>query len=440
MRILDVLPGKLKLSKTLIDVQWAFISLAISSFVHFLLRIVLGRDLGPAGLGIYTLVFAIYVLGTQYSNFGIGVALTKYVAEHKDDTGKVREFVSSGMTGSLIFGTVISIILFVFSGQIAVFVFHSPELDVLLKFLALCFPFIALQKSVLGVLNGQRWMNAFAYLNLCQNTLILLVSIFLVLGLKLGINGAVLGLAGPTIFTSIISIFFVRKFWKVPSRIFDHVLKELTSFGFYVTLANSIATINAQVGILLIGFYLNEKEIGFYAVSTLIVQGLQLLPGAVQSITGPIVSQLHGKKDYEGIKQVTRDAFIKTLAITAAMSAGLVLFGGYLINIVFSSEYAAAYIPMVILIFGNLVYAPFISIGSTLTNMGRVNIIFKIDLACMIANVLLTIILVPTFGINGAAFSMAVSLIATTILNLYVIRRYLYLDSFDSDKSRVASG
>ena len=79
---------KLRLTKAMQDVQWAFISLAISSLVHFLLRVVLGRELGASGLGLYTLVFTIYMFGMQFAAFGIGAALTKYVAEHNENGKK----------------------------------------------------------------------------------------------------------------------------------------------------------------------------------------------------------------------------------------------------------------------------------------------------------------------------------------------------------------
>ena len=43
----------LKFSKNTKDIQWSFISLAIASFANLLLRIVLGKKLGPSGLGLY---------------------------------------------------------------------------------------------------------------------------------------------------------------------------------------------------------------------------------------------------------------------------------------------------------------------------------------------------------------------------------------------------
>jgi len=85
---------KLRLTKTMQDVQWAFIGLAISSLVHFLLRVVLGRELGASGLGLYTLVFTIYMFGMQFAAFGIGAALPRYIPMNCESLEKIREFIT----------------------------------------------------------------------------------------------------------------------------------------------------------------------------------------------------------------------------------------------------------------------------------------------------------------------------------------------------------
>ena len=200
----------IKLSKTMRDVQWSFISLATASLSHLLLRIILGKELGPAGLGLYTLVFTIYMFGMQFAAFGIGAALTKYVAEHNYNIQKAKDFGSSGILGSFISGSMMGILLYLSAGAISISFFHNSEMVDLLKITALCFPFIATQKAVLGVLNGFRKMNHFAFLNITQNILVLFVSIVLVVFFKMNVIGAVLGFIAPTIVISLIALFFVR--------------------------------------------------------------------------------------------------------------------------------------------------------------------------------------------------------------------------------------
>ena len=416
-----------RLSKTMRDIQWSFISLAISSFVHFLLRVVLGRELGASGLGLYTLVFTIYMFGMQFAAFGMGAAVSKYIAEHNENLKRVKEFASSGVIGSFISGLTFGIILYLFSNVIAINFFHSPEMVHLLKITAFGFPFIALQKTVLGTLTGLRKMNYFALLNIVQNVSVFALSVILVILFKMNVTGAVFGFIFPTIFVGLFSLFFIKDSFEVPSKLFNTVLRELSWFGFYVVLANSISMINTQIDSLLIGHFMNETEVGYYAVAVVLIQGITLLPSAVQKVSGPIIASYHGKKEYENIKNVIKKTLVKTFLITIFLSTLLAILGKFLIGILFTEEFLPAYIPLLILLIGYSIYAPLISVGGALSNIGKVNILFRIDALCALMNTILNIILIPKFGIIGAASATSLSLMITVVINLYFIKRYIYI-------------
>ena len=416
-----------RLTKTMKDIQWSFISLAISSFVHFLLRVVLGRELGASGLGLYTLVFTIYMFGMQFAAFGIGAALTKYVAEHNENLKKVEEFVSSGLIGSFISGLTVGIILYLSSNAIAINFFHSPEMTHLLKITAFCFPFIALQKTALGTLNGLRKMNYFALVNIVQNVSVFVLSIIFVLLFKLNVTGAVFGFVLPTIVMGPLALGFIKDFFKVPSKLFNTVLRELSWFGFYVVLANSVGIINTQIDSLLIGHFMNETEVGYYAVAVVLIQGILLLPGAIQRVTTPVIAGYHGKNEYENIKNVIKKTMVKTFLITILFSTLLVIFGRFLIGILFTEEFLPAYIPLLILVIGYSLYAPIISVGGVLSSIGKVNVAFRIAALCALMNTILNVILIPKFGIFGAATATSLSLMISVVIKLYFIKRYIYI-------------
>src|SRR5208337_356725 len=119
---------KLKSNRAIIDIQWAFISLAMSAFLNFIIRILIGKDLGVAGFGLYTLTFTIYMFATQFANFGIGSALMKYVSEHEEENADVKKMVSAGMASSVIISLIMAILLYFLSDVIAIYVFHNPEM------------------------------------------------------------------------------------------------------------------------------------------------------------------------------------------------------------------------------------------------------------------------------------------------------------------------
>jgi O-antigen/teichoic acid export membrane protein len=418
---------KFKLSKTMRDVQWSFISLATASLSHLLLRIVLGRELGPSGLGVYTLVFTIYMLGMQFACFGVSAALTKYVAEFSDDLAKTKEYISSGMIGSIATGSLMGVALFLLSSIISTNVFNIPEMTDLLKITAICFPFIAMHKAVIGALNGFRSMKTYAFLNIALNASILLISGFMVLYLNMGVFGAVSGFVLPTIILGLISVLFVRSYLMLPqiSLLQNEILRDVLHFGFYVVLGNSIGFIYTHIDSLMIGYYLDEVEVGFYAVSAIFVQAITLIPSAIQRVTSPMIARSYAKKEYESILKLLKSVALKVFLISLLLSLFLVIFGRTLIISIFEDVFLPAYVPLIILLIGYTVYSMFMSIGTFYASIGKVQLSYKIALFSAVLSIVMNILFIPKYGIIGAAMATSVSLIVLTLVHFAIIRHFM---------------
>jgi stage V sporulation protein B len=408
----------------MIDVQWAFISIFTSSLAHFILRIVLGRELGPVGLGVYTLAFTIYLFGMQFAAFGIGTALTKFIAEFIDDQATVRKYVSSGMTSSIITGTFMGIGLYIISPYIAISFFKVPELEGLLQLTAICYPFIAIQKAVLGTLNGFRKMHLYALVNIIQNLSVVVISTSLVLIFGWGVEGAVIGFVIPTILIGLLCPYLIRthigldvSLWDIPA------LRATTVFGFYVVLANSIGYLNTQINSILIGYYLNPMEVGIFAVSVLLAQILTLIPIAVQTVTNPVIANLYGNGDVEGVQRIFYSTLKKGFILSVSTAAFLVVCGPYIISYLFGKIFLASYIPLLILLIGSVFSAAFTTVGTTLSSIGKVHIIFRIGAVCVVLNVILNTLLIPYLGISGAAIATSITVIINFCITMVIIRR-----------------
>lgn len=407
--------------------QWAFISIATASLAHFLLRIILGRELGPEGLGLYTLAFTVYLFGMQFAAFGIGSALTKFIAEHIDDQNTIRTYVSSGMSSSIITGTLMGAVLFILSPFIAVSFFHIPKLESLLQITALCCPFIAIQKAVLGTLNGFRKMHLYAFLNIIQNVMVVALSIALVYMFDMDIVGAVIGFVASTILVSALCPILIRESidldrtssWNAPA------LRATTSFGFFIVLGNSINFLNTQINSILIGAYMGPTEVGIFAVAILFAQALTLIPNAIQRVTAPVMATLYGKGDVEGVKRLYYSTLHKSFLLTISCAAIIAVVAPFLISIMFSEEYLASYAPLLILLMGHSLSASFSAVGSTLSSIGKVHIPFRIGAICAALNVILNILLIPYLGMNGAAIATTATMIASFIITVIVIRNLI---------------
>ncbi|WP_094227387.1 flippase [Methanolobus psychrotolerans] len=414
-----------KLTKTMRDVQWSFISLATASLSHLLLRIVLGRELGPEGLGVYTLVFTIYLFGMQFAGFGIGSALTKYVAEFSDESSKVKEYVSAGFSSSIITGVMMAIVLYLVSDFIAMSVFHIPEMGDFLKFVSFCLPFIAIQKMVLGALVGLRKMKLYALINIIQNTFIFLLSIYLVLVLNADVRGAVFGFVIPTIIISIISAFFIKDLYKITYLSFTDKFKDVAWFGFYFVLANSIGMINTQIDSLMVGHLMDATSVGIYAVAIIIIHGITLIPNSVHTAIAPPIAYHYGKGEYEKTINLIRQTMLKVFIVIFVIALVLAFFGETLIVLLFTNDFIFAYSPLLVLLIGYSIYSPVHSVDCTLLSIGKVNVIYKIALICAICNIIFNILLIPKYGILGASLATSMSIILLSILKLYFIKKYV---------------
>lgn len=409
----------------IIDIQWSFISLVTASFFHFLLRVVIGRELGVSGLGIYTLVFTIYMIEMQSASFGIGEALTKYIAQYEGNTNKMNKYVSSGLLGTIVSGSVMGFLLYLLSETIALDIFHNFQMIYLLKILSICFPFIGIQKTVIGTLNGLRKMDYYAIINIIQNMSIFIMSVIMVIFYNMDLNGAIYGLVIPSIIIGIISLAFIKQYFVLTNMFHFDILKELLWFGSYVVLVNSLGIVNAQISNLLVGYYINEIEVGYYATAIILIQAIILIPNAIQRVTFPTIATYYEKKEYQSITMLIKNIMFKTFVITIIFSVLLVLFGKIIISMLFTKDFLPAYVPLIILLIGNSIYAPVVSVGGALSGIGKLNLVFRISIISVFLNTVCNMLLIPVFGIIGAATATSLSLIFATIVELYFIDIHL---------------
>jgi O-antigen/teichoic acid export membrane protein len=107
-----------------------------------------------------------------------------------------------------------------------------------------------------------------------------------------------------------------------------------------------------------------------------------------------------------------------------------VLSGRTFFNLIFGHEYAAAYVPLLILLVGQMVNSAAGLVGLLLNMTGHENeTAIRMAVAAVIS-ITLNLLLIPIWGIQGAATAEALSMIIWNILLWRVVRRRLGINSF----------
>ena len=407
------------------DVGFSFASLGITALVHFILRVFLARYLGAGDLGLYTLSFTVYSFGMLFSVFGIGAALTKYVAQYKEDTPKTNFLVSSGSIITFLIGCATGLILYFCSTPIANIFFDMPDLGALLRIVAFVFPFIALEKATLGFLNGLRRMRLFAFINITQGVLTIILTVALVLW-GYGPRGAVLSFVLPIVLMSLFSLFSIRKSLARPTLEYcTSAIKMLLAFGGYIVLANSVGLIQTHTDSIMLGYFMTETEVGIYAAAILLALAIRLPSQAIQMITNPTIATYWGKDEVDNIENLINKVMKYTAVFIIPVGFLVAFLAHEIINLIFGVEFIQAVLPLQILVIGTVIATIQSSVGGALSSTAYVSMVFKLSGITMVANIILNLLLIPRLGITGAAMATSTAMIISVLLHLYFIQRLI---------------
>ncbi len=181
---------------------------------------------------------------------------------------------------------------------------------------------------------------------------------------------------------------------------------------------------NAQIGLLLVGFFNSPDEVGIYRVMVLISSLIVFGQTAVGVVTMPMMARAHAEGDYRELRSI---AIVSARLATAAAATVLLFlaFGGqFLIQTIFGEAFGAGSTTLLILAAGQ-VFSCATGFAGIILNMTGHEKASSVGIAAgMITNVTLGLLLVPSFGGNGAAFAMTANLVVWgTILTFVVYRR-----------------
>lgn len=179
---------------------------------------------------------------------------------------------------------------------------------------------------------------------------------------------------------------------------------EFVKFGFVPMLVYLCMTINYKIDIQMLKWFDNVSysDIGIYSVGVSLAAKIWLIPDAIKDI---LLSKLVKGKGEEEVAKVLRI----NLAICVAATVFLILLGKPLVNLLYGKEFEQVYYVMVLLLVGMLGMIFYKMVYSFNVAQGKrtINLVFLLIAA--IVNVIGNFLLIPHFGMWGAAVMSIVS-------------------------------
>jgi O-antigen/teichoic acid export membrane protein len=404
-----------------------FVLGAIAAGIGYATRIYLARSLTPAEYGLFYAVFTFVLFFLFFRDLGLGQALTKYIAEFRVQgnhglisTATFTVF-SLQFMSSLLFAGV-----FYFSADwLALHYFKEVQAAVLLQFLVLYIigsVFIRVSKPIL---QGFQRMFAYASIEVMKNVLVLLgIVLFFTLGYTLLAPVFAYVLVGPLILLFYFPV--LRKRVSATPQITRSMAKKVMVFGLPVMVTAVGGKIIGYIDTLLLTYFTTTTQVGIYNVVLPSAIILLFLGRSVTAILFPMSSELWAKRDTKrlraGLHLVHKYLFIFLIPL---IGIGIV-YAELLITTFFGSAYASGTLALQILLVGVLLYAAAMTNNSMLSAIGKPEQVTKIILFAAGLNIVLNLLLIPSFGINGAAVATTVSYFLVFLLSIRKISSYIH--------------
>ena len=191
----------------------------------------------------------------------------------------------------------------------------------------------------------------------------------------------------------------------------------------------SMWIINSQADIVILGFLKSPKDVGIYRVAVQIAMlssfGLQ----AVNLVVAPRFAALYVKGEMVELQRIATRSARLALSFNFIFTIFFMLFGKFFLGLIFGSDFSIAYIPVLMLLGGQIVNSSVGSVGFLLNMTGHERqSAFGITLAVSI-NIILNFFLIPELGISGAAISTAISMLTWNVILWWFVRKQLGINT-----------
>lgn len=408
-----------------------FGALVVAGVIGLALRMFLTRSLSVFDYGLFYLIFAFVSLLALFRDLGINAALTKFIPEFivKKQFGKVKSSMAFAILFQMLFALPITLVLFFFSDQIAIAIAGTASASIIVKILGIWFLAIAFFHVLRSSYQGFQDLVPYSMMEVFY---ILITFFFVVLSVhifNLGVGGVALGFL---IAIPILVITWLVIIWKRHPRVLEGkvqiekpLIKKILRFALPVFIGSIGGLILGHMDTVMIGLFHNPAEVGLYQGARPLASLISYFPSALGVVLLPMTSEIwaRGEKKFlgEALHPILKFSFMIIIpAVFVFMS-----FPDVVLRSVFGPSYVLAAVTLQILTLAVIATTLSVILGSIAMGIGKPIIITKVVGAMACLNFIGNLILIPAYGIVGAAIATFISGLVGLFVMIYLVRQFV---------------
>jgi len=435
-RILKLLgkKGDKNINELLRGGLFAFGYRVLTMIVSYALVIVISRKLGKEGIGIWNLCIATLNVWVMVGCFGFNTSVVRFVSEYRSKNWhqSVRTLYRKVSGYSVISGLILGALLYFSADSIAFYYFKDEALIFPLKITAIIVPLVVISTINVEFIRGMKRIQISEFFRTLVLQATALVGTFIASIYTLTAEdplisyalGAFLALAGTTV--------LLRRFLKDDQKQGMVPDEPEPSFSFKshlmislpMILTSFIQLLNGRVDILMLGYFSDTGVAGVFGIAFKLSIITNFVIGAMKAIAMPKISELFWSNRTKDLKRIVQFSTLFIFAFAFPVSLTLILFPEFILSLV-DQEFVEGASVLRIFALMQLINAGSGMVAVFLNMSGNQAFFTRIVTITTTMNIVLNLILIPKYGMEGAAFATLLSTVTWNIVGVrYIYKKY----------------
>ncbi|WP_417413068.1 lipopolysaccharide biosynthesis protein [Hoeflea sp.] len=411
----------------------AFAIRIFSAAIAFVSQIILARMMGEFEYGVFVFVWVIAIIMGNLSCLGFHTAVIRFLPQYRT-TGADEAIIGLAATARIF--AMLSATLIAATGVAAIY-FLGDRIDahyVQPLFIgAFVLPMIALGDVLDGTARANGWpVNALSPTYIIRPLLILcFVAGAIWLGRMADANTALIAALAATYLTTLAQFFVVttRLAKRFPTQRIEIHVKTWLMVAFPIFLIEGFYFMLTNADVIIVGIYLPPEKVAVYFAAAKTMALVHFVYFAVKAAAAQRFSALVSGTDRAALASFARQTVQWTFWPSLLVGALAIAAGPFLLSL-FGPGFQEGHLIMVIL-FAGIIAKAMIGPGEALLTMaGKLKICATVYAIALAGNLGLNILLIPVWGLHGAAASTAGAMMIEACLLHIIVRRQLGIVMF----------
>jgi len=389
--------------------------------ILYVYGIVIARFVGASNFGIFFLGITIFNLIVLFSTCGIEDGLMRFLGIYvqNKEMHKAMGVIRFSIILAVSLGILCGFLCFYFSDLIAGKIFHKPNLATVLRFLSVGVPILSFVTASLASIRGFKIIGPYIFVRKIFLPLISLIFaiVVLIMGYELkGLSAAyILALSCSAVLSTYLILSFIMKF-KEDKKSNPELFKYL-SFVFSAFLLNILLYLSNWSDLIILGIFWPSQNLGIYFASkkTALVLGFLLI--SLNTIFAPLISHLYSAHRYKELNHSYKMSAQWILIVSLPIFLTIVFFSNEILSL-FGPAFRKGSLCLIVLASGYLFNASLGSGAYLLIMTGRQKWMLFNSIIFATFAIVLTMTLVPRYGMYGAAYANGISVVLASLVGL----------------------